>query len=247
MSTATLDPEPGSLARSASEPKVHLWTRDEYYRMADAGFFQGKRVELIGGEILDRYEEPDPRPHLWTREEYYRMLDLGLFEAKRVELIEGQVIEMSAMKSHHAIAVRLVAEALRRVFTDGYFISVQCPLNLTFMAGNDPEPDVAVIDGDIRDYTEAHPQNAELVVEISETTLRFDRQKKGSLYARAGIGEYWILNLKKRQLEVYRHTALDAAAAVGHSYKNKLILKAGDTVSPLARPDAIIKVDDLLP
>jgi Uma2 family endonuclease len=248
MSATTLDPTIEEVeADVEEEPKVHLWTRDEYYKMADAGLFFQKHVELIEGQVLERYEDPDPRPYLWTRDDYYRMLEVGLFEGKRVELIEGQVIEMSAMKSPHATALSLVAEALRPVFADECFIRVQSPLRMTLGTEADPEPDIALIEGNIRDYANEHPSTAWLVVEISETTLKYDRNRKASIYARAMIDEYWIVNLKQRQLEVYRHSTQDAIAPLGFKYRDKLILKAGDTVSPMMKPEAVIAVADLLP
>jgi Uma2 family endonuclease len=247
MSTTMLDPTLEVDAEVDEDPKVHLWTREEYYKMADAGLFSQKHVELIAGQVLERYEDPDPRPYLWTREEYYRMLEIGLFEGKRVELIEGQVIEMSAMKSPHATALRLVSEALRPVFANECFLSIQSPLRMTLGTEADPEPDVAVIEGNIRDYTNEHPSTAWLVVEISETTLRYDRGRKASLYARAMIEEYWIVNLKQRQLEAYRHSIQDALAPLGFKYRDNQILKAGETVSPMMKPDAVVAVADLLP
>lgn len=247
MSATTLDPTTEINADIEDEPKVHLWTREEYYKMADAGLFFEKHVELIEGQVLERYEDPDPRPYLWTREEYYRMLEIGLFEGKHVEFIEGQIIEMSAMKSPHATALRLVAEALRPVFADECFLSIQSPLRMTLGTQADPEPDVAVIHGNIRDYVNEHPSTAWLVVEISETTLRYDRNRKASIYARAMIDEYWILNLKHKQLEVYRYSIQDALAPLGFKYRDKLILKSGDSVSPLTKSEAKIAVADLLP
>jgi len=239
MATATMD--------LITEPRVHRWTREEYYKMGEAGMFEGKHVELIEGEVIDRYEDPDPRVHLWTREEYYRMAEIGLFQGKRVELLEGQVIEMSAMKSPHATAVTLTAEALRTAFGQGWFVRVQAPLAIAMGMGADPEPDLAVIEGEVRDYKDMHPKTADLVVEVSDTTLRYDRKRKASFYARAWIDDYWIVNLKQRRLEVFRNPVPDALAPVGFKYRDKQIFKAGETVAPLAKPGAVMAVADLLP
>jgi len=226
-----------------TEPKVHRWTLEEYYKMADAGLFRGKHVELIEGEVIDK--DDVPRVHLWTRREYYRLAEIGLFEGKRVELIEGQVIEMSAMKSLHATAVTLAAEALRKAFGEGWFVRVQAPLAIG--GPTDPEPDIAVIEGDVRDYKGAHPKNADLVVEVSDTTLTYDRKRKASLYARAWIEDYWILNLNRRQLEVFHNPIADALASAGFKYRDRQIFKAGESVSPLAKLEVAIAVADLLP
>jgi len=226
-------------------PYVHKWTRYEYYKLAEAGLFDGKRVELIEGEIIDK--EDRPKVHLWTREEYYRMGDVGLFRDRRVELIEGQVIEMSALGSPHVTAVTLATQALRDVFGQGWVVRVQAPLNIKMGMGADPEPDIAIVEGNIRDYRDEHPQTADLLIEIADTSVKYDRQRKGSLYARAWIDDYWIVNLKKRQLEIYRNPITDATAPFGFKYRDKLVLKEGDSVSPLAKPEAVIAVADLLP
>ncbi len=105
---------------------------------------------------------------------------------------------------------------------------------------SEPEPDVAVVRGAIRDYMEAHPTSAVLVVEVSNESLRYDRTVKQRLYARCGIPDYWILALPEARLQLYCDPAGDGYQSVTHH-------SAGDTVAPLARPDAQIAVDDLLP
>jgi len=226
-------------------PHIHKWTCEEYHELAEAGLFNEKHVELIEGEIIDK--DGAPRAHLWTRDEYYRMGEIGLFRDRRVELIEGQVIEMSALGSPHVTAVTLATQTLRDAFGSGWVVRVQAPLNIRMGMGADPEPDIAVVEGDIRDYKDEHPQTADLLVEIADSSVKYDRQRKGSLYARAWVEDYWIVNLKKRQLEVYRNPITDATAPFGFKYRDKLIFKQGDSVSPLAKPDASIAVADLLP
>ncbi len=146
----------------------------------------------------------EPHVHLWTREEYYRMAQMGLFQGKRVELIEGRVIVTSPVGSLHAAAATLAARAVKKSFGEGYFVRWQMPLALG--ERSEPEPDVAVIAGDVRDYVHDHPTTAALIIEVADTSLAYayDRTTKGSLYARAGIPEYWIVNLVDRQLDVYR-------------------------------------------
>lgn len=226
-------------------PHVHQWTCEEYHKMAEASLFNGQRVELIEGEIIDK--ESLPRVHLWTRAEYYRMGKIGLFRDKRVELIEGQVIDMSAMGSPRVTAVMLATRAVGNAFGEGWAVRVQAPLKITLGMGADPEPDVAVVEGDIRDCKNEHPQTAALLIEVADTSVKYDRQRKGSLYARAWIDDYWIINLKKRQLEVYRNPITDALAPFGFKYRDKAIFKEGDSVAPLAKPDSLIAVADLLP
>lgn len=184
-----------------------------------------------------------PRAMRWTVDEYYKIYDAGLFRGKRVELIRGEIIEMSPMLSPHATSIQLVSQVLRGVFTDGYEVRPQMPMRLSRI--DEPEPDVAVVVGSIRDYTEAHPRSAVLVVEVSLTSLRFDRTKKLSLYAENGIEDYWVLNLKQRQLEVYRDP--QGNPLEGFSYGEKLVFGEDEVVAPLAKPDREIKVADMLP
>jgi Uma2 family endonuclease len=158
----------------------------------------------------------------------------------RTELIEGIIYDKAAQSSLHATGYRLVHEALRPIFLteSGYDIRGQLPLALG--EDSEPEPDLVVVRGSIRDFRDSHPTTAVLVVEVADSSLLHDRKKKIPLYARAGIPEYWILNLVRRTLEVYREP-LDAA------YLSRAILRAGDTVSLLARPEIRMMVGDLLP
>jgi Uma2 family endonuclease len=188
---------------------------------------------------------PPPQVHRWTRHEYHRLAELGFFEGRRVELIEGQVIDMAAMKSPHAVAIDLVDAALTAVFGSGYYIRQQKPFVVSDIS--EPEPDVAVVQGSIRDYTEAHPAEAALLVEIADTSVSYDRTFKGSLYAKAGVAEYWIVNLVKRQLEVYRQPVADDQAAYEWKYAEVSTYQAGQSVAPLNAADQWVAVVDLLP
>ncbi len=189
------------------------------------------------------FENESVKVHLWTREQYYQMAELGFFHGKRVELIEGEIIEMSPMKSLHATALSLLIEVLGLSFSEGFVIRSQLPMS--FSRATEPEPDAAVVKGIIRDYTAAHPKTAELIIEVSDSTLRYDRTKKLSLYAKNKIQEYWILNVKNRSLEVYRRPIRDKK--LGFIYTEIKILTEKDSVSPLAAPAAKIKVADILP
>lgn len=197
----------------------------------------GYQINLL--EIKDE----GVKTHKWTRREYYRMAELGFFEHKRVELIEGEIVEMSPMKSAHATALILVAEILRETFGKGFSIRSQLPMN--FGNASEPEPDVAVVRGNARDFSESHPKSAELIVEVSDTTLRFDRNRKAALYAKNGIKDYWILNLKDRCLEIYRQPKKDKK--LGYIYTESRIFTEEDVFAPLGAPDAEIKTADLLP
>jgi len=112
---------------------------------------------------------------------------------------------------------------------------------------SEPEPDVAVVPGSPEDYRDAHPSRPVLTVEVAESSLVPDRERKGSLYARAGLPDYWLLNLVDSVLEVYRDPVADPAALFGWRYGRCEILDASAAVNPLAAPGAIVRVADLLP
>jgi Uma2 family endonuclease len=187
---------------------------------------------------------PGVRPKRWSKEEYYRLGELGFFREQRVELIEGRLMVHSPQKSLHAAVVDAVDDILGRLFPTGYLVRCQLPLDLGQIL--EPEPDVAVVAGTRWQYLNAHPTSAVLIVEVADTTLAYDRDHKGSLYARAGVSDYWIINLVDGQLEVYRDPVPDATAPHGFRYATRTDLHAGDSVSPLALP-AAIAVADLLP
>jgi Uma2 family endonuclease len=142
-------------------------------------------------------------------------------------------------------AIRMAEEVLRQVFAAGWEVRTQAPVALD--DESEPEPDVVVAPGSFRDYRNAHPTRPALLVEVSDTSLEPDRVQKGSAYARAQVPEYWIVNLVDDVLEVYRHPIADSGAPFGWRYGSVVRLAAGELVSPLAAPQARVRVADLLP
>ncbi len=185
----------------------------------------------------------DPSPRCWTREEYHRADELGLFgPEERLELIEGEILQkMTPQGTPHTTSTWLTAEVLREKFESGYGIRTQMPIGIG--ERSEPEPDVVVVSGSPRNYVDHHPTPEEilLLVEVSDKTLRFDRGRKARLYARAGIREYWIVNLIERQLEVYRDPTAEGV------YRSIVRYVETDVVAPLAAPGASVRVADLLP
>lgn len=182
----------------------------------------------------------DPQRRRWTLAEYHQLADTGMFDGQRVELVEGDVLVMSPQKHRHAVSLSLTCDVLRDVFGGDYWIRSQMPLSLG--TTSEPEPDVAVLRGAPRDYSQ-HPDSALLIVEISDTTLSSDRDKKATLYANAGIEDYWIVNLVNRQLEVFRNPQPGEKA----HYAESVIVDETKKIAPLAMPDACLAVADLLP
>ena len=182
----------------------------------------------------------------WTRVEYERLIDLGAFRpGERLELVGGQLVVREPQGRPHATGIRPVAAALRAAFGPGWTIEAQLPVALD--EESEPEPDIAVLPGDPRDYLASHQITPALVAEVALGSLALDREEKGSLYARAGVRDYWIANLVDHTLEVYRDPAANPDSSYGWRYGSGLTLSAGDRVRPLAALDAEIRVADLLP
>ena len=174
------------------------------------------------------------------------MADLGLFRDQRVELMEGTIVHMPPQKNFHVLGIGLVEAALRAAFGPRHWVRIQAPLHLGRRSA--PEPDVAVVPGGPRDYTTTgHPTTALLIVEVSDTTLSYDRGRKASLYARAKIADYWILNLVHGRLEVRRNPVPDRGERYGWRYQDVLLLDPQDHIAPLAAPKKRVAVVDLLP
>lgn len=182
----------------------------------------------------------------FTRVEYERLTELAFFQpGERLELIDGVLVVREPQDTPHATGVRLVVRALQAVFAAGWIVDSQLPVALDDYS--EPEPDVAVVAGDPRDYREAHPSRPVLIVEVAASRLAFDRRDKSSLYARAGLADYWIVNLVDRALEVYREPVPDPSAPHGFGYRSITRLAPAASVTPLAAPAASIPVADLLP
>jgi Uma2 family endonuclease len=182
----------------------------------------------------------------WTRVEYERLIEIGVFHTgEPIELLGGELIVSEPQGSAHYTAIGLVEDALRTALGPGWLVRSQGPSALT--DDSEPEPDVAVTRGSRRDYSREHPARPALVVEVAESSLSLDRERKGSLYARAGVADYWILNLVERILEIYREPILDPATRFGWRYASLETHAPGATAAPLAAPAARISISDLLP
>jgi Uma2 family endonuclease len=181
----------------------------------------------------------------WSRIEYDRLIDLGVFQpGDPIELIGGELLVAEPQGAPHYTSIQKTARVLEEAFGPSWNVRTQGPIGLD--EESEPEPDIAVVPGEPEDYGTSHPTRADLVVEVSESSLAFDRGHKGSVYARAGIVDYWIVNLVDRVLEVYREPAPDVAAPFGASYTRREVLDSSRQVSPLAAPHASIHVRDLL-
>jgi Uma2 family endonuclease len=189
---------------------------------------------------------PALRTRRWTRAEYDRLIALGVLdEDEPIELLGGEMVVREPQAGPHATAVQLVHQALQRVFGKGWTVRSQLPIALD--DESEPEPDACVVPGAPRDYRAGHPTRAVLVVEIADDSLHRDRTRKGSLYARADIADYWIVNLREGVLEVYREPVVSARSRHGWRYGRVERLGPMALISPLAAPRARVRVADVLP
>ena len=175
---------------------------------------------------------------LFTVEEYYKMAEAGSFrDARRTELINGEIIEMTSMGSRHAAAISRATTLLVRLFGDRTVLRPQLPAPLNEF--NEPEPDIAFKPRK-DSYSTAHPEPSDtfLIMEISDTSLKYDRDVKLPIYAEAEIPEVWILDLTAENLLVYRDPSRK-------SYKASLRFSRGESVSCLSFAEISVKVQDL--
>ncbi len=181
----------------------------------------------------------------WAQADYERLVELGLLHGVPVELIDGRLMVAEPQGSYHATAVGAVDDALRGAIPPGWIVRAQMPLALG--EDSEPEPDVALVRGARVDFRQRHPARPALAIEVADASVAFDRENKGSLYARAGIEDYWIVNLVDRVVEVYREPRPDPTAPHGWRYQTTARLGPPATVSPLALPGVRIAVGALLP
>jgi Uma2 family endonuclease len=165
-----------------------------------------------GARVLSRCPEL-PR-HLWTVEEYHRMGEVGLLDADaRVELIEGEIVEMAPIGDAHAAISNRLTRLLVLAVGERGIVAVGNPVRLSLHS--EPQPDFSVLRPRADYRTRGpRPEDVVLAVEVSDTTLRRDRRVKLALYARAGIPEFWIVNVGVREVEIYRSPAGDTYASV---------------------------------
>ena len=186
-----------------------------------------------------------PRTRRWTRVEYDRLIELGVFRPdERLELLDGLLVVREPQGSRHASAIRRVIAALRDALGAAWQIDSQLPIALD--ADSEPEPDISVVPRDPRAYKDAHPTHAVLIVEIAESSYRTDRDYKAGLYARAGIIDYWIVDLAHDTLEVHREPEASAEAPHGWRYRRVTVRRPPETVALLVEPRTTIRVADLM-
>jgi Uma2 family endonuclease len=178
----------------------------------------------------------------FTRVEYERLVEQGFFDDERLELLDGLLVVKEPQGARHAAMVVKIRRVLERAFGPGFHCREHSPVALD--RRSEPEPDIAVVTGASEQYVDAHPTEPVLVVEVADSSLPRDRVRKSALYARARLGDYWVVNLVDEVLEVHREPVRMPA---GWRYRSIKLLRRGTTVTPLAAPRARIRVRALLP
>jgi Uma2 family endonuclease len=181
----------------------------------------------------------------WTLDEFHLLCGLPKFENRRMILVEGEILDMPNPNPPHDVGVGQTEEALREAFGKEFWIRVQMALVLG--QATDPMPDLTVVPGPRSRYALVHPTTAHLVVEVSESSLTYDKGEESNLYAAGGIADYWVLDLNNRCLHVFRDPVADPDEPFGFRYRTYTTLASTDTVSPLAAPHTKIAVAGLLP
>lgn len=178
---------------------------------------------------------------LVTVEDYYRMAEAGILsEDDRVELIEGEIVQMVPIGSYHVGCVmRLHNRFLTLEYNNKAFISMQNPIHLNEVS--EPQPDLMLLKlrDDFYETSLPTPQEVLLIVEVADSSQEYDHREKIPLYGKAGIEEAWLADVRKRELEIYTQPSKTGYQSV-HTYV------PGDTVVPLAFPELVLAVNDIL-
>lgn len=178
--------------------------------------------------------------HKFSTDDYHQMIEIGILtEDDRVELINGEIIKMAAVGSHHSACTKKSHTFFQRKLGEKVLVSVQDSIALE--DGTEPEPDIALLVPRADFYAKGHPTPKDifLVLEISDSSLLYDKEVKVVSYAKAGILETLLLDLTSQQLFVYREPTTNG-------YKTMLVLQGQRTVNLLAFPDVAVSMNDLL-
>jgi Uma2 family endonuclease len=195
-------------------------------------------------ETPSRPIDEGPRRKRWTRSECAALEAMGVFDQQHLELIEGELIDKMGKNRPHVETLAWLFTWLVQVF-GVRFVNSEAPIDVAPEDNptNEPQPDLIVLspaDSPALRSAAPQPQDLRLVVELADTTLAFDLTVKAALYARAGIVEYWVLDVQGRRLVVHR----DPQAG---QYRSIVAYGEQESVAPLSAPDASFRVGDVFP
>jgi Uma2 family endonuclease len=187
----------------------------------------------------------ESQPFRFTVSQYRALGRLPEFQGLRTMLLNGEIYAMVLPNPPHDVALGLIDDWLRTVFTTGHHVRNQMGFDIG--TANDPGPDLAVVAGSRRDHLARTPTEAVLIVEVAESSLFTDTTVKAELYATAGVQDYWVLDLEGRRLLVYRDPEPLPKGLGATAYRTHRALGPDDTIAPLATPENTVRVADLLP
>ncbi len=185
-------------------------------------------------------DETSTRVRQWTVDDYHRMLDAGILaEDDRVELLNGQIFEVSPQRPPHTTATKRAYDYLKPLLSGRADVRAQSPITLGLHS--EPEPDIAVVAIDELEYSDRHPGPNEifLLIEVADITLNRNIGEKVVTYALAEIQDYWVVDVKARQIRVFRQPA-------SGTYQERR-LDEEDVLSLLAFPNVDVALEQLLP
>ena len=176
-----------------------------------------------------------------TVDDYYHLAKTGVLPPDaRVELLDGHIFDMLPIGPFHANAVRRLSNFFARLGQGRWLVDVQNPVRLS--SQSEPQPDLVLLRPLDEEFTQRHPtpDDVFLLVEVADSSVRFDREEKLPVYARAGITEFWLVNLVERKVEIYREPLPEGV------YRLVVQARGGDRIAPAAFPDVALTVEALL-
>jgi Uma2 family endonuclease len=220
MSISLHSTSPTGLETEPDGPTFRL-SLDQYSRMMQEEIFtEANQVELREGFLYSKNDTGETRLYQMNMTEYHRIVEAGILTiVDRVELLEGWLVAKMTKKPPHTIAKGSTRDALIGLAPPGWFVTTEDPVTTI---DSEPEPDISVVRGTIRDYRDRAPGPADvaLIVEVADASLARDRSIKKRLYARAGFPIYWLINLVHNRIEVYT-----------------------EPTGPIAKPDYLVRRD----
>lgn len=215
-------------------------------------FLRKNRPEGMSVPVGKSYARREPgmllknaEPRRWTADEYMRLFDRGILSHdEHLELIDGHIVLMAAHNQPHMRGMGRCNNALVMAYGTTHYVVPASSLRVDDWSV--PEPDFTLVPRTVIDETDEVWRSGDLLVEVADASLPFDRHEKASLYARAGIAEYWILDMRHRKLMVHRAPGRMRRMAFGWGYREVVTLHAEDVVQALMRPDVALRVGDLM-
>ena len=217
---------------------IRRFNVDEYYKMGEIGILPEGGCELLGGVV---YMKGVDKPWRFTVDDYYAMAEAGILtHDERVELVNGEIVEMSPIGKRHRSSVYALGHLLSLQLGDRAIVGVQNAVHLDNC--REFQPDVTILKSSDDFYLSSPPgpDDVLLLIEVSDSSLSYDRDVKLSLYAGAGIREFWIVNIPDGVVEVYADPSED-------EYQTRLVFGAEDNISPSAFPDISLSVNRIVP